>query len=186
MPEPEPFCRSPKSWLRLPYEKTAPPHSFHAGSALTTCIVWCGSTAGAGARAVQEPHQTGPYSAGGKLAWLSLTAVTCVGLITQGVSFSVTLITLPLTFSTSPWRWIAFLFGYPDPFSRGWPQASRAVCVTKNETLKFVNIARSNGMLSGESEPGSSFTITISTLHHGYNNMWWVTDTTIIPSGEHG
>ena len=109
VPEPEPFCRSPKSWLRLPYEKTAPPHSFHAGSAPTTYIVWCGSTAGAGARAVQEPHQTGPYSAGGKLAWLSLTAVTCVGLITQGVSFSVTLITLPLTSCTSPCRWITFL-----------------------------------------------------------------------------
>jgi len=113
------------------------------------------------------------YSAGGELAWLSLTAVTCVGLITQGVSFSVTLITLPLTFSTSPWRWIAFLFGYPDPFSRGWPQASRAVCVTKNETLKFVNIARSDGM------PGSSFTITISMLHGDYDDMRWVTDTTI-------
>lgn len=61
--------------------------------------------------------------------------------------------------------------GYPDPFSRGFPQASRAVCVTKNETLKFVNIARS--------EPGSSFTITISTLHESYNDMRWVTDTTI-------
>ena len=39
-------------------------------------------------------------------------------------------------------------FGYPDPFSRGWPQLSRTVCVTKNETLKFVNIARSDGYLA--------------------------------------
>jgi len=38
--------------------------------------------------------------------------------------------------------------GYPDPFSRGWPQLSRTVCVTKNETLKFVNIARSDGYLA--------------------------------------
>ena len=78
VPEPEPFCRSLKSWLRLPYEKTAPPHSFHAGSAPTTCIVWCGSTAGAGARAVQEPHQTGPtYDIFAliclALAWMTMT-----------------------------------------------------------------------------------------------------------------
>jgi hypothetical protein len=70
-------------------------------------------------------------------------------------------------------------FGYPDTFSRGWPQASRAVCVTKNETLKFVNIGHSDGMLSSESEPGSSFTITISTLHGDYDDMQRVTDTTI-------
>jgi hypothetical protein len=34
-------------------------------------------------------------------------------------------------------------------------------------------------MLSSESEPGSSFTITISTLHGDYDDMQWVTDTTI-------
>jgi hypothetical protein len=46
--------------------------------------------------------------------------------------------------------------------------------------MKFVNIARSDGMLSGESEPSCSFTITVSTLmHHGQDDMGWVTDATI-------
>ncbi|CAL4947299.1 unnamed protein product [Urochloa decumbens] len=57
-------------------------------------------------------------------------------------------------------------FGYPDPCRIGWPQASRAVCITND------------GMLSGVSEPGSDFTITISTLmHHSYEHMGWEKDT---------
>ena len=54
--------------------------------------------------------------------------------------------------------------GYPDHFSRGWPQASRAVCITKNGAMmKFINIACSDGMLlSGESEPGSMLPASLS------------------------
>ncbi|CAO2194800.1 unnamed protein product [Urochloa humidicola] len=55
-------------------------------------------------------------------------------------------------------------FGYPDPCRIGWPQASWAVCITKYGTMKFINISRSDGMLSGVSEPGSDFTITVSTV----------------------
>ncbi|KAJ1295724.1 hypothetical protein BS78_01G245000 [Paspalum vaginatum] len=70
--------------------------------------------------------------------------------------------------------------GYPDPYRIGWPQASRAVCITKGGTMKFINIARSDGMLSDESEPGSGFTITISTLlHRGYDDVWWRKDVAI-------
>ncbi|CAD6334151.1 unnamed protein product [Miscanthus lutarioriparius] len=83
--------------------------------------------------------------------------------------------------ASTPAEHALFPVGYPDHFSRGWPQASRAVCVTKNGAMmKFINIARSDGMLSGESEHGCRFTITVSTLmHHGQDDMGWVTDTTI-------
>ncbi|CAO2197504.1 unnamed protein product [Urochloa humidicola] len=68
-------------------------------------------------------------------------------------------------------------FGYPDPCRIGWPQASRAVRITKYGTMKFINISRSDGMLSGASEPGSDFTITISTLmHRSYDDMGWEKD----------
>ncbi|KAL6620770.1 hypothetical protein ACP70R_035909 [Stipagrostis hirtigluma subsp. patula] len=64
--------------------------------------------------------------------------------------------------------------GDPGYFTRGWPQGSRAVSITRGGKMKFVNIVRSDGRLSGWSRPNSGFTINVFTLmHKSYDDMEW-------------
>uniref|UniRef100_A0A0E0F319 DUF1618 domain-containing protein n=1 Tax=Oryza meridionalis TaxID=40149 RepID=A0A0E0F319_9ORYZ len=67
----------------------------------------------------------------------------------------------------------------PDLYRTGFPQASRTVCIGNGNEMKFISVIRSNGMLSGASKPGSSFTITIWTLKQSYDVMEWVKDAAI-------
>ncbi|RCV17323.1 hypothetical protein SETIT_3G211000v2 [Setaria italica] len=64
--------------------------------------------------------------------------------------------------------------GYPVPFRSVLPQVFRAVCITKDETMKFINVVHDDSfpMVSA----GSSFTIVISTLVHDYDEMRWQED----------